>query len=172
MQTTPNIGLRKPENNDGFGQDDFGFNSDVLDALLEKIALRTGSISQSIPNASATALSFTAADITDTDAMHDPAVNPSKFVCRVAGYFGGIAMVAWAINGVGVRNVFWKKNGAFTEFDVMGPNAGGSFGSRQIVPCFFELAVNDSVEVFAFHDAGAALSINGAQVSLWREHAL
>ena len=36
MQTTENLGLRKPEQNDFFNVDDFNHNADVVDALFEK----------------------------------------------------------------------------------------------------------------------------------------
>jgi hypothetical protein len=124
-------------------------------------------VSQSLPNNAYTALTFTTEDY-DNEAtasylsgvgMHDPAVNPSRMTCQTAGRYlltGGCSFVS----GTGRRGLQWTVNGVSVPATQIIFAAGSTSG--QDMPCrvtIVSLSVGDYVELRAFQDSGAAMSL-------------
>lgn len=167
MQLTA-LGLRKPENNDGFGQDDFNTNSDLIDTLLRAAGLATSglvpacrvthSVAQSLASGAATVLAFDTVRI-DNDAIHDPAVNNSRLTCKTAGDYLIFGTILWAVSAVGARYLFLRLNGATLLDDDELDSAGATANPSLRVGTVWRLAVNDYVELVAQQGSGGALSV-------------
>lgn len=65
MKTTANLGLKKPEGTDIVNIDDFNYNADIIDAELQKRALKTDmpTIPVQSVNGKTGAVTITAADV-------------------------------------------------------------------------------------------------------------
>lgn len=161
------LGLRKPENNDGFGQDDFNLNADLLDALLRAAGLATSglvpacrvthSVAQSIAHNTVTALVFDTERF-DTDTIHDPAVNNSRLTCKTAGKYLVYGNVGYAANATGERQLRISLNGVTLHGGAQLTPVSGN-NTSVVVLAIVELAVNDYVQLEAYHTAGVALNV-------------
>lgn len=162
------LGLRKPENNDGFGQDDFNLNADAIDALLHAAGLSASagnqvpaarvfhSVDQSIANATGTILAFDSERF-DRDVMHDVAVNNSRLVFKTAGLYLFGAQTFWAANATGERQTNLLLNGGNYLVRDIKPAAAAST-RLGMVATVWSFAIDDFVEVQVYQTSGGALS--------------
>lgn len=108
-------------------------------------------------------LAWDGTDDWDTDAMHDPAVNNSRMVCKTAGKYRIWSNVTWSHDATGVRYSAIKINGAVVSPRSKMPTSGG-LGPGFSVPNYWvaQLAVNDYVEITHLHTATSALNLLAA----------
>jgi hypothetical protein len=120
---------------------------------------------QSIATGVQTPLAFNT-EIYDDAGMHDPAVNPSRLVCGVAGTYYVQAGCEFVASAAGMRWMTLRRNGIAGEFQTIDRRPGHA---TIVVPLnvsvLLQLAVNDYVEAIVFQDSGAALVVEagGAQ---------
>lgn len=149
---------------------------DSADALIEQIdnvGFLVGSergtlvytlISQSIPNATATAVTW---DLTirDTENSHDPGTNPSRITVPngiVQAQFSG--QLSWAPAITGIRSAEIRKNGVALVPSVQSRvlnAAGADQVIIQVTTPKLVVAPGDYFELFAFQTSGGALSTGG-----------
>lgn len=119
------------------------------------------STSQSIPNATSTAVTFNT-EIFDTDGFHSTATNTSRITipAGLAGKYQVNACLTYGANGTGLRTFAIYKNGSVYQWapQALGSaslNAGGvSFAT------VVDLAVTDYIEMFAYQSSGGSLGTN------------
>lgn len=166
MLLTARLGLRKPENNDGFGQNDFNFNSDELDKLGCAVRLRHSGL-QSIPNAALTLLAWDTEDV-DTDVMHNPAAN-TRITFTTPGLYAVGFVTDFYNNATGWREGRIRHNGGGTYLaTTMLPNNGASQDAIFPVTTLYRFAALDFIEAMVYQNSGGALNFNnGYPVSFW-----
>lgn len=129
------------------------------------------SSAQSIPNATWTPVAFSAADVFDTDAFHDPASNNTRFTVP-AGKGGKYLVLVngyWAANGTNGRYLTIKKNGTTDQDWMPAPAAsGGGAGFGQAWHGVLELVPTDFLEVYVYQDSGGALTLAVCRISIMR----
>ena len=121
--------------------------------------------SQSIANATATALTFDN-ETYDTDAFHDNSTNNTRMTVPAgkAGKYLVTGVTYFTNNATGQRIVYIYKNGA----NVIGTIQQGISASIDcVVQTSFvvSLAVSDYVELFAYQNSGGALNVFGTSSS-------
>lgn len=161
MLLTPRLGLRKPQNTDSFGQDDFNVNADLVDAIAIGVSV-FHSVNQSLASGVDTALAFDSERFDDpVDPLHDPASNNSRLTCRVAGRYLAGGSVRFASNGTGFRRLQIVRNG--TGVIVVSEPAPSSVDSLTVgVVKPVALGVGDYIELQARQDSGGALNVVAA----------
>lgn len=99
----------------------------------------------------------------DSGNMHDPATNNSRLTCREAGRHMAFGHVVFSANATGERRIQIVKNGATTIAVQQMPAPTGT-GVRAIlsIATMADLAVNDYLELQAYHEAGTGLTIDVA----------
>lgn len=123
------------------------------------------STTQSIPNATFTALTFNT-EYYDTNAIHDTSSNTSRFTVPVggAGKWAGFATGAFASDSTSLRAMKWRLNGT----DVPGVehklSAVSYSGTGYLSMALPPIALNegDYLEVFVYQDSGGSLNIGSA----------
>lgn len=125
-------------------------------------AIRT--TTQSIPNGAWTSVEFTAPDVWDTDAYHNPASSPAVITipAGLGGWYQINALIVWAANTTGNRGIRGLVNGSTVIGGDTGDSAqiaGGLTGS--VLADEVLLAAGDTLEIQGYHQAGAALNITG-----------
>lgn len=145
------------------------WNADVVNNALwvgrdKPLALATETANQSIANATITALTYTVADLYDTQAQHSVSSNTSRLTVGTGntGTYFIHASGMWASNATGYRWVALRVNGT-TEFgrvsnmavngDVMGWNVSGYYRFS---------ATTDYVEVIVYQTSTVALNVANA----------
>ncbi len=135
----------------------------LLDAVFAppRVQMRQ-TAGQTIATSSFVALTW---DIEDVDNWqgHSTTVNPSRYTCRLAGWYELSGKVAWVANNTGQRASQWAVNGT----GLSGSQASISSttaGEREYVTVTMEalLAVGDYVELWAFQDTGSGLATSVA----------
>lgn len=100
----------------------------------------------------------------DTDSMHSTVTNTSRITFKHAGkYFvgGGISYSANA--GGTFRGALIGLNGGITYLcRTIAPVFGGTDGVPLNLNCVYNFAVNDYIELIAYHDAGVAINVASA----------
>jgi hypothetical protein len=127
--------------------------SSINDCITAKIY---SSVTQSIPNAVSTKLTFNS-EYFDTDGMRDPlGVRPNGLTATTKGKYIVTANVGFNANAVGTRSVGIKLNN--TTF-VAQQNWAGFTGDSNIVSvtATISMDVGDYVEVFVYQTSGGAL---------------
>jgi hypothetical protein len=154
--------------------------TDVLDAQVEIVAMQTAFISgwarasaynsaaQSVPDATATALTFDSEDF-DAGSMHSTSVNTSRITIPASK--GGVYLIlggaGFAPSATGYRQLDIKKNGATTLTTITVPsNTGGSPTGVFQVHFIVTLAAGDYVELIATQNSGGALNVGSATRAL------
>jgi hypothetical protein len=122
-----------------------------------------GALSQSIPNAAITQVSYTT-EIRDTYNFHDNVTNNSRVTPSVAGVYRVTASTLWAANATGARRTYIGKNGS-----VIGPvavqQAGTANQLSQLV--INQVECNGTTDYFSHHvfqDSTVALNVVGDSV--------
>lgn len=116
---------------------------------------------QSIPTGAFTPVNLDT-EVFDFDAGHNPAVNPSRYVCQVAGLYLLTGEVVFPTGGTGVRGAMFALNGGTTtgiigSEQLTAPNA--TFATT-VAPTatYARLAVGDYVSICGYQNTGSALS--------------
>lgn len=123
--------------------------------------------SQSVPHNTITAISFASgvsSENFDTDAMHNPSVNPTRVTVNTAGVYAITGLVQFDVNGTGLRRVYISKNGAsLTPDGGVGSAVGTIFqGATRIELC----GAGDYFELRAYQNSGSALDVVGSGTHL------
>jgi len=109
---------------------------------------------QVIPNTTHTALAFNS-ERYDTDTIHDLVTNNSRLTCKTAGkYLIGGCISFENIDDTRISELYIRFNGA-TIIAHAFRAVGATANVGQLVSCIYDLAVNDYVELVAYHSAGA-----------------
>lgn len=121
------------------------------------------STTQSIPDATWTALTFDSEDF-DTAQLHHPAVNTDRATIPTAGIYLVTARATFAGNTTGSRGIGITKNGTTTtELQKVRATTGvnpGAFGfHNEQVTALLELRAGDYVAAIVFQDSGGALNV-------------
>lgn len=126
---------------------------------------------QSIATSTATAVEFTAADVWDTDAFHDPTVNPSRVVIP-AGHSGRFLITAharFAASSAGIRRLAFIAVGGSTIEESIGesnPKPSPSTTRVNSNPVILALNAGQHVELHVFQDSGGSLDVEACTMSL------
>lgn len=115
--------------------------------------------SQSLTNASFVGVEFTGADAVDTDAMHNPASNPSRFTINTAGVY--VVEFYLVINSTAVVSavVALGKNGAGVSENGTGSPISAS-AMRMSVGAIIEAAAGDYIEPLVYQASSPAAARN------------
>lgn len=157
------LGLRKPENNDGFGQDDFNLNANLIDALLQAAGLTAAgvvpacrvshSLSQSIASATAVKLAFDTERF-DTDTIHDNAIFNERLTCRTAGKYLFCGNAEWASNPINGGIRIYVNAVQIAVSTVIGDYR------TMTVSGIVDMAVNDYAELYVAQFSGGSINIS------------
>ena len=110
----------------------------------------TKSASQSIPNATLTAITWNQESY-DTDGMHDTVTNNTRVTFNTTGKYSVLAQAEWEIAGGVFRFLEIMKNGSGGIARV---RYGAEGASENIVPYVGEFQVGDYIELCVYQDAG------------------
>jgi hypothetical protein len=114
---------------------------------------------QSIANATLTALTFNAEDF-DTAAFHDNATNPTRLTAPKTGYYRLTAHAYAPFAASTAKHIRVRKNGT-TEL-VTKPHPLPAAESGMEVTCVMKLTAADYVEVMVYQDQGGAQDMGHA----------
>ena len=136
--------------------------------LFRRLARSTADISarvsksadQSIPNNTATALTFDTEQF-DTDAIHDNVTNNSRLTCNTAGKYIIVGSVRWASNAVGTRIAQIRLNGVTLLASLQLDESDAVEITQQVITTIESLAVADYVELLGIQVSGVALDAIG-----------
>lgn len=122
---------------------------------------------QSLTSGTAAAVIFNAADQWDYDAMHDPAVNPSRITINTAGNYLLVSSLEFAAQttAAGIRQVYWRLNGGTVIGGVETQPMTSAFNSLPVAvssSAIARLVVGDYVELMALQTSGGSLNINAS----------
>lgn len=122
---------------------------------------------QSIPHASWTTVQFNAADVYDTNSIHDPATNNTRLTIPtgMAGVWRFAATTVFAASNTGVRVVGWKKNGADLpdRYGSVYRSPSAMFTTVTTTTMDLLLEVGDYIELRVYQESGGgALSLSMA----------
>lgn len=136
---------------------------DPLRFLLDPPRVQAKQITtgQSIANNAFVSVTFNFEDYdNDPTGMHDSASNPSRLTCRIAGTYMLYGGVAFATNSAGRRGIRWDVNGALVQGTQNIQQASSTSGDdRPAKTILVPLAVGDWVEMKAYQDTGAAMTL-------------
>ncbi|MGY0232749.1 hypothetical protein [Longispora urticae] len=118
------------------------------------------SVAQSVPNATFTGITFTGTDIKDTDGMHNPAVNPSRFTAVTAGWYLVQATLSYAANSTGLRIVGFMLNadGVVHYAQQLPTVTTGGSATTLTTSGMVLLAAGQYVEVVGYQTSGGGLN--------------
>jgi hypothetical protein len=122
-------------------------------------------VSQSISNATYTAVTYAESEDYDTDGIHDLSTNPSRFTAKTPGIYSVIGNVSWASNSTGRRQLVIYKNGSGVGISEQRSATNGAWDG-QFITGEVQLAAGDYVEIWAWQDSGGALNITDATASV------
>ena len=105
-----------------------------------------------------TALTFNTEDY-DTDNIHATGTNTDQLTCKTAGRYLIIGNFAWAINTTGGRSAYIMLNAATHIAAVRYGDASSGDQEWQNVACFYDLSVNDYVQLIARQASGGNLDV-------------
>ena len=111
----------------------------------------------SIPNATLTVLTYDS-ELTDTDGMHDLAVNPGRLTCKVAGKYLIGGNVLFYPNATGPRAIQIRHNGSGVIALVQASLVSGTDTEGLSLVTIYTLGLNDYVELLAYQVSGGALN--------------
>lgn len=124
---------------------------------------------QALTNNVNTAVSFTAADVYDTNGIHNPATNPSRLTIPsgMAGSWRISYSVEFASNSSGLRSTFLSVNGTpmVPDGNMRVSAVGGGESVRLTASIDLLLSAADYVEVFVRQTSGGTLDLSTAVAS-------
>lgn len=116
----------------------------------------SNSVGQALTTGVAAAVTFDTEGF-DTDAMHDPATNPTRLTAKTAGLYLVFGYVNFGANAVGIRQAYIRKNGAGVEAAI-NINAAAAGTTQAPVSALVLMAANDYVELVASQTSGGNLN--------------
>ncbi|MFI8459020.1 hypothetical protein [Kitasatospora sp. NPDC085464] len=141
-----------------------------LSFLLNRPVFRgVQATAQSIPANTVTPLAIDTT-IIDTYGGHSNAVNNSRYVVQMAGWYLVIGSLGTATSSSGARLARLHKNGSLIPASQFGiPNPSWDITTALQTLAIVQLAVGDYVEVAGYQASGGALTTNGdsALTVLW-----
>lgn len=124
---------------------------------------------QSIPDNVLTPVNFAGADVTDTDNMHSPTVNPSRITFNTAGWYLVTANLGWQANATGHRASYlrWTRGGVPTYHNaatvLQATSQAGEVTQYQLA-MGFQAQAGDYVELIAYQHSTIALNVYKANM--------
>ncbi len=125
--------------------------------------------SQSIPNATATAITLDTEDV-DTDNGHSTSTNTGRYTAQTAGRFQVSGAISFTANATGRRNAIINVNAATVnagEVDSMAVTNGQPTIAAARTMTVFLNGTGDFVWLTAYQDSGSALSTN-VSINTWQ----
>jgi hypothetical protein len=99
----------------------------------------------------------------DTDTIHDTAANTGRLTAKTAGKYHIAGSVMFAANGTGARGISIRLNGTTTVALVRVPAVGGGTDVTALtIDTVYDLALNDYVELVAYHTSGSSLNVSAS----------
>jgi hypothetical protein len=142
---------------------------DNLDFLynIDRVSVYKGS-NQSVADSTWDVLTF-GSERFDTNGLHSTSSNTSRLTAVVDGAYLVIGQVHFASNSTGQRVAQIRKNaagasGSGTGWASESFRAGNTQITRVNLSAIVTLSAGDYVELFAWHDSGAALNVVGGSV--------
>lgn len=133
--------------------------SDIDDIIAAPVGRLVQAVAQSIPDAVATALTWTTEDF-DTHGFHDPTANNTRISPTVDGYYDFRAVYyTGAPTTLVTLDVHFRKNGAGSIASGLRGNAG-SIAQSVSAFCLQPMSVGDYMDVMAFQDSAGAVNSN------------
>ncbi|MBA7592277.1 hypothetical protein ES708_34455 [subsurface metagenome] len=115
------------------------------------------SLDQSIPNFTWYTLAFDS-ERYDTDDIHDTVTNNSRLTCQTAGKYVISGSIVWSMDATGDRSIHIRLNGSiYLVYQTI--RAPASMMASMCLTTIYDLAVDDYVELRAFHNLGNGLTI-------------
>ncbi len=115
------------------------------------------SVSQTIPNNTATILAFDQ-ERYDTDDIHDPITNNSRLTCKTAGKYILVFNGGFTQNAAGWRQYRFKLNGVtYLGLNLQGFDLDGR--SFTTITSIRDLSLTDYVEIEVFQNSGVPLDL-------------
>ena len=127
-------------------------------------AVRTAA--QTMTHNAWTTVQFNAADLFDTDAMHDPSTNNTRLTATTAGIYAISGWLSWLVHATGLRSVRIFYNNTTQLRQVTEAATPATVGNDQEVFIHYNLAATDYVELEGWHNRGAGLNIDAAHFSM------
>lgn len=163
MSVTANYGWDLPEDREQLlelllRQIIIDIDADVAAAAAVKAARVTNSAAISVPNATATVLTFDQ-ERRDDGSLHSTSSNTDRLTAPVAGWYQIAGNVEFATNATGFRTISVRKNGGTTIIWVSQANAVSGTQTILQVGCVAYLAANDYVSLYAYQSSGGALNV-------------
>lgn len=125
--------------------------------------IATRASNQSIPNAAGTLVSFTTADIVDTDTMHSTSTNPQNITFNTAGLYLVTINVEFDTNATGSRRV-WVADNLGSNFLICAVSNSAIGGSDQVQLCatgLYAAAAASAAVARVYQNSGGALNLLG-----------
>lgn len=120
------------------------------------------STAQTIPDNTDTAVAFNGTDEYDSDSIHDPASNNTRFTVPTggAGKWRGVFHANYAFHASGVRNIFFRKNGTTRLAEESRPPMASPFLTPVNLSDEWLLADGDYIEVVTYQNRGGTLDLS------------
>jgi hypothetical protein len=124
---------------------------------------------QSITNATWTAVQLNATDLYDTDSIHDTVTNNTRFTVPTGkdGKWRFTATTEFAANGSGVRAYAFKKNGTqlADRYGGVYRSASPTYATLNTTTVDLLLAAADYIEHLVYQESGGSLNIASAYMT-------
>lgn len=115
---------------------------------------------QAIANDTVTPVQFDTEQF-DAGGTHDNVTLNTRLTAVVAGVYWIFGHLFWAPDADGTREATLRLNGATIIAANQTPVSSGTFFARHMVGTLWDLAVNDYVELLAYHSSGGVLDLGG-----------
>lgn len=165
MLLTPRLGLRKPENVNAFGQDDFNFNMDLLDVASVALPgwILSHSLAISCANGAWTNLPMDT-EHRDTDGFHAGSDATITIPAGLGGFYVFGYHFDFASNATGIRHaqLLTDATGQVQETKTA---LGGAEVTSMGQTTMRSLAAGTTLFVRAFQNSGGALNVRA--VTAW-----
>lgn len=114
---------------------------------------------QDIPNATYTAVVWTDPDVYDMNGMHNSTTHPSRITIQTSGWYTVSALIGFAGNASGTRELALYKNGSLVGIymDLVSTNTNQMMLSMSDE---MPLLAGDYLEIFAYQSSGGSLFID------------
>lgn len=135
----------------------------ISDERIPHRCLLTNSAAQTISNSTLTIVTFDT-ETFDSYGMHSTSSNTGRINILRTGQYWVYAFVVFASATTGLRQVYFKVNGSYTQSTIFPISAGSE--TQVYMPVLVNLTAGDYVECVVWHNNGGNLNINsGAGVN-------
>ena len=94
----------------------------------------------------------------DTDSIHDTSSNTSRLTCKTAGVYLVTGNISFPANTTGMRAIHLQVNGS-VEIAYQGYSASDPHATNMNISTFYDLDVDDYVQLLAYQTSGGNLVI-------------